>query len=149
MLDKNIRQKKYCSIRASNQFKFNYTYPAVGTTSRAYNVPKPPKPDDYCDIDITNKTSRTGGSRKRNPTKVRTVKLDENLICSNFNCRVTNSPMWRKGPLGPKSLCNRCGIRYRKMKMKEEMEREGKRASEVKALLASSTNKPQEFGFGV
>ncbi|KAM0998754.1 hypothetical protein FF1_005538 [Malus domestica] len=39
--------------------------------------------------------------------------------------------MWRKGPLGPKSLCNRCGIRYRKMKMKEEMEREGKRASEV------------------
>ncbi|KAM1098917.1 hypothetical protein PS2_005569 [Malus domestica] len=56
--------------------------------------------------------------------------------------------MWRKGPLGPKSLCNRCGIRYRKMKMKEEMEREGKRASEVKALLASNTNKPQEFGFG-
>ncbi|KAB2607455.1 GATA transcription factor 8-like [Pyrus ussuriensis x Pyrus communis] len=109
--------------RASNQFWFNYTNPAVGTTSKAYNVPKPPKPDDYCDIDITNKTSRTGGSRKRNLTKVRTVKPDENLICTNFNCRVTKSPMWRKGPLGPKSLCNRCGIRYRKMKMKEEMEK--------------------------
>ncbi|CAH9105674.1 unnamed protein product [Cuscuta europaea] len=29
-------------------------------------------------------------------------------------CRTTSTPLWRNGPRGPKSLCNACGIRYRK-----------------------------------
>ncbi|CAD5180611.1 GATA transcription factor 16-like [Musa acuminata AAA Group] len=29
-------------------------------------------------------------------------------------CRTTRTPLWRAGPSGPKSLCNACGIRYRK-----------------------------------
>ena len=28
-------------------------------------------------------------------------------------CRTTNTPMWRGGPLGPKTLCNACGIRHK------------------------------------
>ncbi|KAF7803625.1 GATA transcription factor 29 [Senna tora] len=35
-------------------------------------------------------------------------------ICTNFSCRTKNTPMWRKGPLGPKTLCNACGIQYKK-----------------------------------
>uniref|UniRef100_A0A1D1ZD52 GATA transcription factor 15 n=1 Tax=Anthurium amnicola TaxID=1678845 RepID=A0A1D1ZD52_9ARAE len=30
------------------------------------------------------------------------------------DCRTTKTPLWRGGPSGPKSLCNACGIRYRK-----------------------------------
>ncbi|CAD5190753.1 unnamed protein product [Musa acuminata subsp. malaccensis] len=30
------------------------------------------------------------------------------------DCRTTKTPLWRAGPSGPKSLCNACGIRYRK-----------------------------------
>jgi len=30
------------------------------------------------------------------------------------DCRTTKTPLWRGGPNGPKSLCNACGIRYRK-----------------------------------
>ncbi|KAJ8490579.1 hypothetical protein OPV22_012300 [Ensete ventricosum] len=30
------------------------------------------------------------------------------------DCRATTTPLWRAGPSGPKSLCNACGIRYRK-----------------------------------
>ncbi|KAK9086337.1 hypothetical protein Syun_028731 [Stephania yunnanensis] len=30
------------------------------------------------------------------------------------DCRTTKTPLWRGGPEGPKSLCNACGIRYRK-----------------------------------
>ncbi|XP_010268075.1 PREDICTED: GATA transcription factor 16-like [Nelumbo nucifera] len=30
------------------------------------------------------------------------------------DCRTTKTPLWRGGPAGPKSLCNACGIRYRK-----------------------------------
>lgn len=30
------------------------------------------------------------------------------------DCMTTKTPLWRSGPSGPKSLCNACGIRYRK-----------------------------------
>ncbi|WOL19547.1 GATA transcription factor 4-like [Canna indica] len=33
-------------------------------------------------------------------------------------CGETRTPLWRNGPNGPKSLCNACGIRYRKEAMK-------------------------------
>ncbi|CAI9776459.1 unnamed protein product [Fraxinus pennsylvanica] len=29
------------------------------------------------------------------------------------HCDVTKTPQWREGPLGPKTLCNACGVRYR------------------------------------
>ena len=29
------------------------------------------------------------------------------------HCEVTSTPQWREGPLGPKTLCNACGVRYR------------------------------------
>uniref|UniRef100_A0A0E0A379 GATA-type domain-containing protein n=1 Tax=Oryza glumipatula TaxID=40148 RepID=A0A0E0A379_9ORYZ len=30
------------------------------------------------------------------------------------NCGTASTPLWRNGPRGPKSLCNACGIRYKK-----------------------------------
>ncbi|KAK7257702.1 hypothetical protein RIF29_31865 [Crotalaria pallida] len=29
------------------------------------------------------------------------------------HCAVTETPQWREGPMGPKTLCNACGVRYR------------------------------------
>ncbi|OIW05811.1 hypothetical protein TanjilG_23597 [Lupinus angustifolius] len=29
------------------------------------------------------------------------------------HCEVTETPQWREGPMGPKTLCNACGVRYR------------------------------------
>ncbi|KAJ8759696.1 hypothetical protein K2173_009797 [Erythroxylum novogranatense] len=34
--------------------------------------------------------------------------------CDRCNCIGMETPMWRTGPKGPKTLCNACGIRYRK-----------------------------------
>ncbi|KAL9450352.1 hypothetical protein AB3S75_012146 [Citrus x aurantiifolia] len=40
---------------------------------------------------------------------------DSNLkYCT--DCKTTKTPLWRGGPAGPKSLCNACGIRFRKKK---------------------------------
>ncbi|OVA07038.1 zinc finger protein [Macleaya cordata] len=36
------------------------------------------------------------------------------LIRRCANCDTTSTPLWRNGPRGPKSLCNACGIRYKK-----------------------------------
>ncbi|GLJ49808.1 hypothetical protein SUGI_1057930 [Cryptomeria japonica] len=31
------------------------------------------------------------------------------------DCKTVKTPLWRNGPQGPKTLCNACGIRYKKM----------------------------------
>lgn len=31
-----------------------------------------------------------------------------------LNCGLQKTPQWRMGPMGPKTLCNACGVRYRK-----------------------------------
>ncbi|XP_021834323.1 GATA transcription factor 19 [Prunus avium] len=46
------------------------------------------------------------------------------------NCDTTSTPLWRNGPRGPKSLCNACGIRFKK---------EERRATAAAANGASSS----------
>ncbi|PWA78814.1 hypothetical protein CTI12_AA211360 [Artemisia annua] len=36
---------------------------------------------------------------------------NENKKCT--HCEITKTPQWREGPMGPKTLCNACGVRYR------------------------------------
>ncbi|CAN1196477.1 GATA transcription factor 16, partial [Linum perenne] len=36
------------------------------------------------------------------------------MIRSCIDCHTTTTPCWRGGPAGPRTLCNACGIRYRK-----------------------------------
>lgn len=31
-------------------------------------------------------------------------------------CGATQTPQWREGPAGPKTLCNACGVRYNRMR---------------------------------
>ncbi|KAK4750927.1 hypothetical protein SAY87_004409 [Trapa incisa] len=53
----------------------------------------------------------------------KTNKKDEKNNSGNINlkscadCKTTKTPLWRGGPSGPKSLCNACGIRYRKKRV--------------------------------
>ncbi|KAI4386059.1 hypothetical protein MLD38_004027 [Melastoma candidum] len=39
--------------------------------------------------------------------------LDPSSVRKCTHCEVTTTPQWREGPLGPKTLCNACGVRYR------------------------------------
>ncbi|XVF14851.1 hypothetical protein REPUB_Repub09cG0096800 [Reevesia pubescens] len=48
--------------------------------------------------------------------KLEAVVVDWNIDdvrrkCS--HCLAENTPQWRMGPLGPKTLCNACGVRYK------------------------------------
>nr|XP_011462240.1 PREDICTED: GATA zinc finger domain-containing protein 10-like [Fragaria vesca subsp. vesca] len=87
----------------------------------------------YCVIDVSITKGKVGGSKKRktphsDERPVVPKPEDRNRRCTNINCRASQTPMWRTGPLGPKvsstvficSLCNACGIRYRKLKLKEK-----------------------------
>jgi len=45
---------------------------------------------------------------------------DDQRVC--MTCGRTDSPEWRKGPHGPKTLCNACGLRWAKRTRRPESE---------------------------
>ncbi|KAF0920701.1 hypothetical protein E2562_036404 [Oryza meyeriana var. granulata] len=51
--------------------------------------------------------------------KVAGIGVAEEGRRSCVECRATTTPMWRSGPTGPRSLCNACGIRYRKKRRQD------------------------------
>ncbi|TKY71356.1 GATA transcription factor [Spatholobus suberectus] len=55
------------------------------------------------------------GRRSRRHGKEVKQSTDPDRFCTNFYCKTRRTPMWRKGPLGPKTLCNACGLQYIKM----------------------------------
>ncbi|KAF3773421.1 GATA transcription factor 18 [Nymphaea thermarum] len=63
-------------------------------------------------------TALGGGSPRnvggRGSTSKVNVRPDPLLARRCANCDTTSTPLWRNGPRGPKSLCNACGIRYKK-----------------------------------
>lgn len=54
----------------------------------------------------TESHSRHMGDKKKK------VKVTEDYVCT--DCATLESPEWRKGPKGPKTLCNACGLRWAK-----------------------------------
>ncbi|XP_019166505.1 PREDICTED: GATA transcription factor 11-like [Ipomoea nil] len=73
------------------------------------------------------KTSSGAGKKTRGERKM-AVNDDGSEVCNNgvtpdqacsylvkkcTHCEVTKTPQWREGPMGPKTLCNACGVRYR------------------------------------
>ncbi|CAL3972243.1 unnamed protein product [Diplocarpon coronariae] len=49
--------------------------------------------------------------------KKKKVKLPDEYVCT--DCGTLDSPEWRKGPTGPKTLCNACGLRWAKKEKKK------------------------------
>lgn len=45
------------------------------------------------------------------PVEVASHQLGQAKRCA--HCQVAKTPQWRDGPMGPKTLCNACGVRYR------------------------------------
>uniref|UniRef100_A0A7N2KLK2 GATA-type domain-containing protein n=1 Tax=Quercus lobata TaxID=97700 RepID=A0A7N2KLK2_QUELO len=75
-----------------------------GVHHHIYNfIPPMQQMNEYT---LLNPSSRRGNgsssSRKRSSRKREVNYNDPNKRCTNYNCGVNNTPMWRKGPLGPK-----------------------------------------------
>ncbi|ROW07750.1 hypothetical protein VMCG_03635 [Cytospora schulzeri] len=59
---------------------------------------------------------RTGEKKKK-------LKVAEEYVCT--DCGTLDSPEWRKGPSGPKTLCNACGLRWAKKEKKRNQNNSG------------------------
>ena len=57
---------------------------------------------------------------KRDKKKLRVA---EEYVCA--DCGTLDSPEWRKGPRGPKTLCNACGLRWAKKEKKDKKDEAG------------------------
>eukprot|EP01087_Luapelamoeba_hula_P022026 TRINITY_DN780_c0_g1_i1.p1 TRINITY_DN780_c0_g1~~TRINITY_DN780_c0_g1_i1.p1 ORF type:complete len:801 (-),score=148.76 TRINITY_DN780_c0_g1_i1:240-2642(-) len=57
----------------------------------------------------TKQVRRRGKKRKKPPT-----------LC--LECGVAETPEWRRGPQGPRTLCNACGLRYAKRKKRKQQQ---------------------------
>ncbi|KAM0996585.1 hypothetical protein ACFX2I_006531 [Malus domestica] len=74
---------------------------------------------DACKFDIESSRTEDMLNTTKRKQKKKTGKLTtdepgesrEAKRCT--HCQVTKTPQWREGPLGPKTLCNACGVRYR------------------------------------
>ncbi|MCJ1309783.1 blue light receptor [Agyrium rufum] len=55
------------------------------------------------------KEPRVGDKKKK-------IKVADEYVCT--DCGTLDSPEWRKGPSGPKTLCNACGLRWAKKEKK-------------------------------
>ncbi|OJJ74702.1 hypothetical protein ASPBRDRAFT_39897 [Aspergillus brasiliensis CBS 101740] len=58
--------------------------------------------------------------QSKNPTEVmdRKKRMKGEYMCT--DCGTSDSPEWRKGPEGPKTLCNACGLRWAKKEKKRQ-----------------------------
>lgn len=57
------------------------------------------------------KDGRAGNDKKKK------MKAADEYVCT--DCGTLDSPEWRKGPNGPKTLCNACGLRWAKKEKKK------------------------------
>ncbi|KAF6764029.1 white collar 2 protein [Ephemerocybe angulata] len=67
-----------------------------------------PSPDSSKGSPTAEEDAPEEGPKKKKAKK----SLGEQHVC--ITCGRTDSPEWRKGPLGPKTLCNACGLRWAK-----------------------------------
>jgi DNA-directed RNA polymerase subunit RPC12/RpoP len=54
--------------------------------------------------------------RENSKKEKKKLKVADEYVCA--DCGTLDSPEWRKGPKGPKTLCNACGLRWAKKEKK-------------------------------
>ncbi|KAE8782258.1 GATA transcription factor 12 [Hordeum vulgare] len=79
-----------------------------GVSAQAFHVKKPSKPAKK--KEVPPQAQPVTVSSPTAPSGV-TAAANEGRRC--LHCETDKTPQWRTGPLGPKTLCNACGVRYK------------------------------------
>ncbi|KAI8987046.1 hypothetical protein BDB01DRAFT_784386 [Pilobolus umbonatus] len=77
---------------------------SMGIEGELFNALIPPNIGDENGYNDNSDKQKTGKKRRNDD--------DHERICS--DCGRTDAPEWRRGPKGPKTLCNACGLRWAK-----------------------------------
>ena len=101
-----VSQSKYDQLGLSGVV-FPQQYVSEMTTSNSPSASKSSR-----EASLGDKDQHTAHESRRPSRKDSVLR-----VCT--DCGTTESPEWRKGPTGPKTLCNACGLRYAKRIKKE------------------------------
>ncbi|PWN47555.1 hypothetical protein IE53DRAFT_244307 [Violaceomyces palustris] len=82
-------------------------------------------------LELLDRRRLTGKGMKR----VRKRKNEHHQEC--LGCQAKETPEWRKGPMGPRTLCNACGLLYAKLTRRKQQEAE--------AAAKASGKSPEEI----
>ncbi|XP_038902274.1 putative GATA transcription factor 22 [Benincasa hispida] len=123
-----LKSNDFGQLHPSSYSNTHQAKPIATTPNNSPNLPLPKYNNDL--YTLLNPASRitddheaeasSGGRRRGSRRRRVSANNDAERRCTNYNCNTNFTPMWRKGPLGPKSLCNACGIRYRKETLNRE-----------------------------
>ncbi|GAA5822755.1 hypothetical protein JCM11251_004367 [Rhodosporidiobolus azoricus] len=100
--------------------------PSTGLVQTQTLIPSTSNTYGALGIGISANGTKGDGAGEKKKKKARVEEGE--FVCR--DCGTVDSPEWRKGPEGPKSLCNACGLRYAKLVSKSK--KEAKAAAEAK-----------------
>ncbi|BGP13735.1 hypothetical protein JCM10213_009050 [Rhodosporidiobolus nylandii] len=92
--------------------------PATGLVQTQTLIPSTSNTYGALGIGISANGAKGDGLGEKKKKKARVEEGE--FVCR--DCGTVDSPEWRKGPDGPKSLCNACGLRYAKLLSKSKKE---------------------------
>ncbi|KAL6203011.1 hypothetical protein ACLB2K_026715 [Fragaria x ananassa] len=113
------KKRTQCRRARPANFSHRFTFPCASSNSSVsdnfYHF------ETFLTEEMLNPEKRR--QKKKNPSFHETGEISETKRCVEpgknretkrcTHCAVTKTPQWREGPLGPKTLCNACGVRYR------------------------------------
>ncbi|KAJ8694767.1 hypothetical protein PTI98_007417 [Pleurotus ostreatus] len=87
--------------------------PALSEVRPPSEEQPPPEPQQPPQEPTTNGTTPAAKKQTEEPSQ-------DGQTC--LGCKATSTPEWRRGPMGPRTLCNACGLVYAKMIKKRTRE---------------------------
>ena len=102
--------QKVPSLKELNARAPQYAPPGVDAQAQqAHAIPTPQVPTAVPAVVVTPKESEADHSADADHGGLPAPCAGK--VCA--NCRTSKTPLWRNGPLGPKTLCNACGVRFK------------------------------------
>ncbi|XWS53288.1 hypothetical protein CRYUN_Cryun11dG0144100 [Craigia yunnanensis] len=107
--------------RRASTFNLQFTLPfIISTCSTSRGSNSLVGSESESESHLTEKPAKKRQKKKKNLTllsgssEIKKSPSQQPIIVRKcMHCEVTKTPQWREGPMGPKTLCNACGVRYR------------------------------------
>ncbi|XVE59089.1 hypothetical protein DITRI_Ditri05aG0017100 [Diplodiscus trichospermus] len=114
--------------RRASSFNLQVTLPFISSTSSTSRGSNSlVGSESESESHITEKPANKRQKKKRNLTLLsgsseiwKSPSQQPVVVRKCMHCEVTKTPQWREGPMGPKTLCNACGVRYRSGRLHPE-----------------------------
>lgn len=107
-------------------------------TSNSTLSPNPSQNVSFSSPSSSGNTSISPKSQAIRRGKRRTGNINDKPYC--HHCGANETPEWRRGPDGARTLCNACGLYHSKMKRKNKLEQERQKLGNSGSVINEGTN---------